>query len=434
MYMSTCGGRTEDFSEVFDTAPVPYLRSVFCTVDSSPASASETNLSGNHDLAQVLIADDGTPANRELELACVLGLTVFDRNSPDAISAAAGAEEIRQWVETSRLVGGKADQVASGQERMITSRAGFLSYAAERFFGSREIERTVSDSDAEYYSSNFSDGARIPASARRALAYLVQRKLWQPYPDNSVRPDQPIRRCDALTVLVRWIIAARPEVLNTGIAADPNAAASGDNAGITLAIKRGNRNERLRLSGEVRLFKVTGNRSVPVDRLHIIGGEKLFYHQQNGEIDFLEVELSATGAASDRLSPVASWQATITRAAAAEKLRSMAPGVGELRDLKPAKIGASGRVVRLEIIGSRGSVVVNGLQVRSKLGLKDTLYTLSRTRADDGTITSFVFDGKGWGHGVGLCQTGAVGMARAGRSAEQILKAYYQGVELRKAY
>jgi stage II sporulation protein D len=91
-------------------------------------------------------------------------------------------------------------------------------------------------------------------------------------------------------------------------------------------------------------------------------------------------------------------------------------------------------VVQLEIIGSRGSVVVNGYKARGALGLRDTLYTLSRVRDNDGSISSFTFDGRGWGHGIGLCQTGAVGMAKAGRSAEEILMTYYQGVELRKAY
>jgi stage II sporulation protein D len=85
-------------------------------------------------------------------------------------------------------------------------------------------------------------------------------------------------------------------------------------------------------------------------------------------------------------------------------------------------------------VGTRGSAVVNGYRARGALGLKDTLYTLSRSRADDGTVTGFTFDGRGFGHGVGLCQFGAVGMARAGRSAEEILKAYYTGVELRRAY
>jgi stage II sporulation protein D len=433
MYMSTCGGRTEDFSEVFDAPPQPYLKSVFCTVENSPAGGQGSNLAGNHDLAQVLFADDGTPANRELELAQVLGLTVINRSNPDALTGVPAVEEVRRWLERGRVLAGIGEKEAAGREPPVT-RAGFFAYAAERMFGARELERSISESDATYYLGNFSDGARVPASARRALAYLVQHKLWQPYPDNSIKPEQPVRRCDALTALVRWILSLRPEILKTGLAADPNAA-SGDTAGNALVIKRGNRAERLLLAQDFRLFKAAAGRSLPVDMLRIIGNEKLTYHlAAGGEIDFLEVELSATGAASDRFSPVASWQKTIPRSVASEKLRSLAPNVGEIRDLKAARLGASGRVVQLEIIGSRGSAVVNGYQARNRLGLNDTLYTLTRAQAEDGSIASFTFDGRGWGHGVGLCQTGAVGMARAGRTAEEILKTYYQGVELRRAY
>lgn len=435
MYTSTCGGRTEDYALVFDAPPVPYLKSVVCAVESAPGEIQEPNIEGNHDLAEVLFAADGSPANRELELAYVLGLVVSDRITPEFFAGTPDVEEIKAWLRKSRLLTGKTDPEGVVQETDIISRAGFIRYAAERFFGTREIERRVSESDAAYYLSNFSDGANVPASARHAIAYLVQRKLWQPYPDNSIRPDRPIQRSDALVLLVRWIMTDHPEVLKTGVSAEPSAEIAGNHSNGTLAVKRGNRTEQLRLAQDLRLFKTTGENSMPVAKLHVIGNEKLAFHQKaNGEIDFLEVELSATGAASDRFSPVASWKTTITRAVVAEKLQPLAKNVGEIRDLRPARFGNSGRVVQLEIIGSRGSAVVNGYRARGALGLRDTLYTLSRALTDDGAVASFTFDGRGWGHGVGLCQTGAAGMAQAGRSAEEILKYYYQGVELRKAY
>jgi len=51
-----------------------------------------------------------------------------------------------------------------------------------------------------------------------------------------------------------------------------------------------------------------------------------------------------------------------------------------------------------------------------------------------GAIERFVITGKGWGHGVGLCQVGAFGMAQAGSTYEQILQHYYTGVGLERAY
>ena len=50
------------------------------------------------------------------------------------------------------------------------------------------------------------------------------------------------------------------------------------------------------------------------------------------------------------------------------------------------------------------------------------------------TATSFIVSGRGWGHGVGMCQVGAYGMALAGASFDEILKKYYAGIELLKMY
>ncbi len=52
----------------------------------------------------------------------------------------------------------------------------------------------------------------------------------------------------------------------------------------------------------------------------------------------------------------------------------------------------------------------------------------------NGRVTEFIFVGRGWGHGVGMCQVGAYGLAKQGWSTEQILKAYYSGIELTRMY
>ena len=86
------------------------------------------------------------------------------------------------------------------------------------------------------------------------------------------------------------------------------------------------------------------------------------------------------------------------------------------------------------MVGTQGSVSLNGYKVRTALGLRDTLFTLARISNPDGSTENFTFTGRGWGHGIGLCQVGAFGMARAGHGYEAILKTYYRGVELRKVY
>ena len=61
-------------------------------------------------------------------------------------------------------------------------------------------------------------------------------------------------------------------------------------------------------------------------------------------------------------------------------------------------------------------------------GLKSTLFEIKK----DGD--SFTFRGAGFGHGVGMCQMGAIGMANAGKSHKQILGHYYRGTHLHKLY
>ena len=65
-------------------------------------------------------------------------------------------------------------------------------------------------------------------------------------------------------------------------------------------------------------------------------------------------------------------------------------------------------------------------------GCPEMLFTVSRVEGADGQA-EFVFVGRGWGHGVGLCQVGAFGMAQAGSSYEAILRHYYSGIALTAA-
>lgn len=435
MYMSTCGGRTEDFSNVFDAPEVPYLKSVFCAIESGPEKGA-TVLEGRHSLDQSLLADDGSIANRNLELARVAGLIEDEAEiSRDYFTGSAGRKEIVRWVDKAGKLARKEESGDPKEPENIETRAGFLQYAAECIFGSEEIRRKLSTRDLDYYIGNLKDGERVPAAARYALSYLIQAGLWRPDSDNRVRPDAPIRRGDALFLLLGWIESVRPDILQKGAFVT---AKNSDNENAdrqSIQIKIGNRTREYRLVEMLPLFRKDTGRTIPVHSLKMIGNEKTSFHvNSSGMIDFLEIELNPEGASSDRYSPVSSWDTTLTRSVVAEKVRALADNIGQFQDLKPERIGQSGRVTQMRIIGSRRSVVVNGYKLRGALGLRDTLFTITREFSSDGSIASFTFHGRGWGHGVGLCQVGAFGMARAGHSYEEILKTYYQGVEIQKAY
>ena len=435
MYHSTCGGRTEDFASVFDSAEVPYLKSVSCTIERGP-EMGETVLFGKHDLEQIILADDGSVANRNLELARILGI-IQPRSeiSQEFLTGRADRSEILAWIANAGKLAQKAQPGDGSAALDVETRAGFFQYAAEALFGVAEIKRKMSPRDVEYYLSNLQDGTDIPERARPALSYLIQSGLWRPRADNTVRPHEPVRRADALSLLLRWVESVRPEMLRKGTFVSAGKADGEAESEPSITLKWGTRTQKFRLSDNPYLFRLDPERATPVSQLRIIGNEKVSFHVDlQGRIDFLEFELSPTGASSDRYSPAASWDVTLSRSAMADKLRSLMGNIGEFRDLKPHKIGESGRAVQIQITGSRGSVVVNGYKFRNALGLRDTLFTLTREHNPDGSIESFTFHGRGYGHGVGMCQVGAFGMARAGRSYEEIIKAYYQGVSIRKAY
>ncbi|HEY5920454.1 MAG TPA: SpoIID/LytB domain-containing protein [Kofleriaceae bacterium] len=106
------------------------------------------------------------------------------------------------------------------------------------------------------------------------------------------------------------------------------------------------------------------------------------------------------------------------------------PQLGRVKALTPKQRGVSGRIQVLTIAGDKASIDVAGdLRIRRLLGgLKSTLFDVKR----DGN--AFVFTGAGFGHGVGMCQLGAIGMAEAGKSHVQILEHYYRGTHLHKLY
>ncbi len=102
--------------------------------------------------------------------------------------------------------------------------------------------------------------------------------------------------------------------------------------------------------------------------------------------------------------------------------------LGEIEKLEPESRGASGRIVRLSITGSGGSLKI-GKELEIRRVLSPThLYSSAFVVREAGGIFSLF--GAGWGHGVGLCQIGAARMASMGISAVRILRHYYPGAAL----
>lgn len=134
----------------------------------------------------------------------------------------------------------------------------------------------------------------------------------------------------------------------------------------------------------------------------------------------VEVEASST---ADARSSFRGW----IREWEAGKLASRL-AVSDVQKLEVTQRTVSGRVATVEITASAGKKTLSGVELRRLLALPSTWFVVARAEASG--EARFRFFGKGWGHGVGLCQNGAYGLSLGGFTYRRILAHYYPGTSV----
>lgn len=128
-----------------------------------------------------------------------------------------------------------------------------------------------------------------------------------------------------------------------------------------------------------------------------------------------------------------SWESEIPVEKIGDRIREICGiDIGTPLNIESLRRGHSGRIYELKAEGSRGNLLIGKeLTIRRVLS-ENCLYSsaFEITRRGD----RFHISGKGWGHGVGLCQIGAAGMASAGKDFREILSFYYPDTSLTKLY
>jgi len=108
--------------------------------------------------------------------------------------------------------------------------------------------------------------------------------------------------------------------------------------------------------------------------------------------------------------------------------------LGPILGMEIVEKGPGGHISKLRIVGQEKSFVVGKeLEIRRMLStshLKSSAFTVETKNVRNGVPGRFILHGRGWGHGVGLCQIGAAVMGEQGYSYKQILKHYYTGAEI----
>jgi stage II sporulation protein D len=107
-----------------------------------------------------------------------------------------------------------------------------------------------------------------------------------------------------------------------------------------------------------------------------------------------------------------------------------------LDDLMIEGRGRSGRIKGITIVSKGKKFYVDReYNIRQLFGgLKSGLVYIEKKKDSSGRLLGLIFTGGGWGHGVGMCQTGAIGMAERGKSFMEILMHYYHGTRVEKVY
>jgi stage II sporulation protein D len=164
-----------------------------------------------------------------------------------------------------------------------------------------------------------------------------------------------------------------------------------------------------------------------VDASAIQVGDRVKWLPMEGGSRLLVRRLDPDGASLDRYNPTAHWKVEIKEADLLDKLKQKGgiQGFGGFELVH----NEHGRVMEMVVKDGAGKAHrFTGMRIRNLLGFKDNVFRY--VQVGEKPFRRWIFFGRGWGHGVGMDQSGAYGYALEGWTFDQILKHYYRGIEL----
>jgi len=129
------------------------------------------------------------------------------------------------------------------------------------------------------------------------------------------------------------------------------------------------------------------------------------------------------------------WQVEMTNEELSSNLNEIKQ-IGILNEIIILQRGNSGRIIKARFVGSEDSLDLNSeLEIRKikKPPFRSSCFIFDKIISSDNSII-YKFNGAGWGHGVGMCQSGAVARAFSGQNYEQILNHYFPKTEIKSVY
>jgi stage II sporulation protein D len=385
LYSSTCGGHTEDAHIVFPLKNQPYLKGVACL------EAGVDRVSGQ------------VPKG----VAFPSGLTreLLPPTSPDFNAFTVGGR-----FEHLALLSGLPvpdDRLASLERREVQR------FIASMFDLALDVRLFVSQEDLPYLIAE-----PPPDWSERDLmlaAYLMKSGLLEGDLDEPLHVDEIEETLFRLALFLRVLEEVEGRYMSL------------DDAVLTIRDTNGDIVE-IPVPASIGTYRLVGDRRVAAS-LALLAGDEIELYLHSNHLAAITHGADSNGVAFDRTSKRSSWTRFRSDAELTKLVDERYPGLG-FRGLEILERGVSGRVGRMVLVGNEGQAVeVEGLAVRWTLDLPDTWFTAKRLTPPD-RAPGWLFTGRGWGHGVGMCQVGAFGMAQRGHDYREILSHYYSGVEI----
>lgn len=417
LFTATCGGHTEDVANVFPEWRGGYLRGVPCVAEDSALAAQVTRVRGD-DLPAAL-SELPAQGKEALWRAVLIASGVLPRQADEGSWRAAPltAAEAESWGTSLARRAGRGVPSAIGEPftrvelwRWLGAWTGATDGAAQALLPGDERFLVMSG-----------DRVDLAAADWPVVAELLDRGLPLTDETGRLRPSATPTRAEYLALLGKLAEIYDVSPLWEGTVLAPAAG--------RLRLRRNREEVTLALKDSSPLLLAETNAGWwRVDELELLPGDKVVGLEQGSRLVLLGVK-RRLGRGDDRRGTNYRWTEVREGPALEESLGKVAP-VGKLRGLEIVGRGVSGRVAQLKVVGSTGAATIEGFRVRRALDLPELLFSMQIQRSDDGTIRRVIFRGRGWGHGVGLCQSGAYGMALRGVGFEQILGHYYPGAQL----
>lgn len=397
LFTSTCGGYTSDVATMFPGRNDPYLKRASCIeletvaidgrADSSPLSELQTD-------ARLFTAIAGLQEDRR------------SWNAGEVVRAVSAAAGVAGYT------------LPAAKPPASARRGDVLRYLSDVWNLATTAQTLLEPEDRAYF---------FPASPSEeqpylAASFLIKYRIIPTQHIDRVALDAAMPREELSALLYSWLKEMDAVRELTGRVASM--------AGRQIGLKAEGKVTTYELPEGIPVVRKISERAQEyADAPVLLGDRATVVQLTRGNPVALIVQANYDGAAFDRTSSYSNW----TRSWRADELVPVIARrnpIQTLVDIRPLGVDSSERITELEVTAEGGrTFVLRGLPIRWSLNVPDNLFVYTKTVDRDG-MDRYTFFGKGWGHGTGMCQAGAFGMATRGWTADQIIKRYYTGVEI----